>query len=64
MDPQQMAEWTYSLACEQCHSGDWCEVDQCFNAREVSDFLKRVERFEGTDESGTRVRGWFVPDRV
>jgi hypothetical protein len=64
MDPQQMAEWAYSFACEKCHSGEECEVDQCLNASEVSDFLKRVERFKGTDERGTPVRGWFVPDRV
>jgi hypothetical protein len=64
MDPQQMAEWAYSHACDKCHAGEACEMDACLNASEVSDFLKRLERFEGTHASGARVRGWFIPDRV
>jgi hypothetical protein len=64
MDPKQMAEWAYSHACDKCHAGEVCEMDACLNASEVSDFLKRVERFEGTNASGTKVRGWFVPDQV
>lgn len=64
MEPQEMAEWAYSHACEGCHGGQECKLDACYNATEVSEFLKRLERFEGTDANGNSVRGWFVPDAV
>jgi hypothetical protein len=64
MDPEQMADWAYSYACDKCHRGEDCEIDACMNASEVSDFLKRVHRFEGTDSEGHSVRGWFAPDIV
>ena len=64
MNPQQMADWAWSHACEKCHTEGDCEIEECLNAQEVSDFLKRVRRFEGKDDSGKTVRGWFVPDQV
>ncbi len=33
-------------------------------SQEVSDFLKRVNRFEGKDNAGNAVRGWFVPEQI
>jgi hypothetical protein len=64
MDPQQMADWAYSHACDKCHSGEECKMDECLNASEVSDFLKRMERFEGKGADGASVRGWFIRDQV
>jgi hypothetical protein len=64
MNPEQMADWAWSHACEKCQTEGDCEIEECLNAQEVSDFLKRVIRFEGKDASGTPVRGWFVPDQV
>ncbi|HTY25028.1 MAG TPA: hypothetical protein VMC85_17990 [Desulfomonilaceae bacterium] len=64
MNPEQMADWAWSHACEKCQTEGDCEIEECLNAQEVSDFLKRVARFEGRDNSGNAVRGWFVPDQV
>lgn|GEM_PF-720365 len=64
MDPHEMADWAYSYACDSCHRGEDCNIDACLNAGEVSDFLKRLERFEGTDRDGNSVHGWFARDIV
>jgi hypothetical protein len=64
MDPQQMAEWAYSHACDKCHAGEPCEMDACLNAQEVTDFLKRVERVDTTDAQGNALKGWLVRDQI
>ncbi len=64
MDPHDMAEWAYSHACDKCHAGEACEIDACINAREIADFLRRVERVETKDQSGRTLQGWYVPDKV
>ena len=64
MNPRQMAEWAFNHACEKCRTDQECEIDECLSATEVSDFLKRIVRFEGKDNMDKPVRGWFVPDQV
>jgi hypothetical protein len=64
MDPQKMAEWAYSHACDKCHAGEVCEMDACINASEVADFLKKTVRIDTTDAGGQPLKGWFIPDQI
>ena len=48
MNPEQMSDWAWSHACGMQREGD-CEIEECLNTQDVSDFLKRVVRFGGKD---------------
>ena len=33
MNPEQMAQWAWSHACEKCQSEGDCEIEECLNAQ-------------------------------
>ena len=62
MDLKQLAEWIEARLCNNCKQGYTCDDFDCEQARKISEMLKRMTPFNGTDSQGKQVKGWLIPE--
>jgi hypothetical protein len=62
MTHQEMAQWIDSRIWGPCHQGYVCDDFDCEQARYLADMLSRMVPSKGTDDNGTRISGWLVPN--
>jgi hypothetical protein len=62
MTIEEIIRWAESKNCRPRREGGTCEHEACDENDRAISALRTARRFRGTDENGTAVSGWLLPD--